>query len=276
MKAIPTMIACLLIPLSAQAQTEGSADVRHRSGQLGIGGGYVSRQLLDAQKSALVYISSEYQGSVFFRNEKDRSVFSTSLDFSMGTYDAKHFRGRTLFMTSYDMEGNASKDSFTLFSGIMAGTLQASYFRKVAGTGNVRWFAGASLQDMAVYPENNIGLLNSLSLDAGFQMLANLGERQTLHAQLTFPVVALNTRLPWHNTATDPVAPEMKTFFKTGTRLVTVNNFQRFSWQVNYSRRLSDRWNLGAGFAFAWLRVPYYQPMKSFVSNFKLFTSYQF
>ncbi len=88
---------------TVQAQHPDSADIRFNKYQLGFGLGYQSRRLLDEQKSALIYASKEYQGMLFFRKDKELSMFSTALDFSFGSYDAVRKQGRHLYNVDYDI-----------------------------------------------------------------------------------------------------------------------------------------------------------------------------
>jgi hypothetical protein len=275
MKAIKVITIFLLMSVTLKAQQSDSAGNQFKNYQLGFGLGYKSRQLLDEQKSALVYGSHEYQGTLFFIKEKDQSLFLTSLDFSLGSLNARHKQGRKLYTVDYDINGNVTIDSFPVTSGIIAGRFNMTYLRNIA-RGTFRWMAGGTLQDKLIYPENYIGLLNSLSLNAALFVSKEIHTNQTINAKLEFPVVALNSRLPWHNTATDPVKSEVATFFKRGSRFVTVDKYQSVQFKLNYSCRLSTRWTLGAGYEFDWIRIPYYQPMKSFVNSISVFTSFNF
>jgi hypothetical protein len=275
MNAIKFITICLLLPFTLQAQQPDSASNRFKNYQLGFGLGFQSRQLLDEQKSALVYLSKEYQGRLFFIKEMERLLFSSSLDFSFGSFDARHKQGRQLYSVDYDIYGNVTSDSMPVTSGILAGKVKITSLRNLSNKA-IHWMAGGTLQDLLIYPENNIGLLNSLSLNAALYASKKIQENQTISVKLEFPVITLNTRLPWHNTASDPVKSEMATFFKKGSRFVTVDKYQSLQLDLNYSCRLSKRWNIGADYEFTWIRVPYYQPMKSFVNRISLFTSYNF
>lgn len=261
--------------VNLQAQQPDSARIQTFKYQLGFGLGYQSRQLLDEQKSALVYGSHEYPGTLFFKKEKEKSQFSASLDFSLGSFEARHKKGRQLYTVDYDINGNVTTDSVPLTSGIIAGKFRLTYLRNISG-GTFRWMAGGTLQDQLIYPENKIGLLNSLSLNAALYVSKKINANQMISAKLELPLVAINTRLPWHNTATDPVKSEVATFFKKGSRFVTLDNYQSVQFNLTYSFRISTHWRLGADYEFNWMRVPYYQPMKSYVNRISLFTSFNF
>ncbi len=269
------MTVLILLSATLKAQNPDSASIHFNKLQTGFGLGYQSRQLIDEQKSALVYGSTEYQGKLFFTKEKDRSLLSGSLDFGMGSFNARHKQGRYLYAVDYDIDGNATLDSIPVTSGIVAGRIKMSYLRSIS-SGTILWMAGGTLQDQLVYPENNIGLLNSLSLNAALYASKNINANHTVSAKLEVPVFALNSRLPWHNTASDPVKPELVTFFKKGSRIVSVDKYQSFQLNLNYSCRVSAHWNVGAEYEFSWMRIPYYKPMKSFVNRLSVFTSYNF
>jgi hypothetical protein len=275
MNAIKVLTICLLLPVTLQAQQPDSGSIPFKKYQLGFGLGYQSRKLLDEQKSALVYGSHEYQGMLFFKKDKGQSIFSASLDFSLGSFNARHKPGRQLYTVDYDINGNATLDSMPVTSGITAGKFKVTALG-IISHGTIRWMAGGTIQDQLIYPENNIGLLNSLSLNAAIYAAKKINDSQTISAKLEIPVVAVNSRLPWHNTASDPVRSEIATFFKKGSRFVTLDKYQSVQFNLNYSFRVLNRWNLGADYEFIWLRVPYYQPMKSYVNRISVFTSYNF
>jgi hypothetical protein len=276
MKANKIILIGLFVTLTLQAWPQGSETVKPLQRQLGFGIGMQQRHLLDEQKSALVYSSREYMAGLFYRSISDRSVFSAELDFSTGSFFAKHFRDRKLYTAGYGIDGSVTTDSLPVLSGILTGIFQVSYLKSMGSGEKNAWYAGAALKDLLIYPENNIGILNSLGLYLTAQVARDINSKNRLSANLAIPLVAVNTRLPWHNTATSPVKSETATFFIKDSRLVTVNNFQSVQCHLNYTFRLASRWNLGAEYAFVWLRIPYYQPMKSFINSIQLQTSYRF
>jgi len=275
MNEIKVMTVWLLMAVTLQAQQPDSTSNRLNSYQLGFSLGYQSRQLLDEQKSALVYQSKEFQGLLFFKKEREKSMYSTSLNFGMGSYEAKDKQGRQLYSVDYHIDGSATHDSMPVTSGILTGKLKITYLRNLSDR-NIRWMAGATIQDHLIYPENNVGLLNSISLNAALYVSKNIQANQTISVKFEIPVIGINTRLPWHNTASDPVKPEITTFFDKGSRWVTLDKYQSVELNIYYSRKLSTRWTIGADYEFNWMRVPYYQPMKSFVNRISVFTSYNF
>lgn len=276
MNAIKITSLWLLVTLTLQAQPQGSLPAKPLHRQIGLGIGFQKRQLLDEQKSALVYASSEYTAGIFYRSLGEKSLFSVDLDLGTGNYFAKYFRDRWLYIHKYELDGSVTTDSFPVASGILSGFLQVSYLKKIGSGVKTRWYAGPDLKDLIVYPENNIGLLNSLGLYASLYADRNLGARTRLGAGLSVPLIAMNSRLPWHNTATDPLKSETSTFFKKGTRLVTVNNFQSFQCDLIVGFQITDRLNLAADYSFIWLRIPYYQPLKSAIHTVFLKTAYTF
>lgn len=276
MNAIKITSVWLMVTMTLQAQPGETVPVKPLQRQIGLGIGFQQRQLLDEQKSALVYASAEYNGGLFFRNANDRSVFSLDLNFSTGNYFAKHFRNRQLYTVGYNMDGTITTDSLPVFSGILSGVFEVSYLKRIASQASINWYIGPAIKDMLVYPENNIGLLNSLGIYLAVQASGNIDAKNRLSARIAIPLAAINSRLPWHNTATSPLRSETRTFFSKGTRLVTTNNFQSVQFNLNYTFRIASRWDLGADYAFIWLRIPYYQPMKSILNNFQLQTAYRF
>lgn len=274
MNAIKITLFGLLVTLTANAQESLPAKSRER--QIGLSLGFQQRHLLDEQKSALVYTSGEYTAGIFFRNLKEKSIFSVDLSVEKGSYSARQIGDRWLYAYTYELDGSVTTDSFQVASGIFSGLFQVSYLRKAGRGTKIRWYAGPALKDLIVYPENNIGLLNSLGLYASMYADRNFGARTRIGTGLSLPIVALNSRLPWHNTASDPLKSETATFFRKGTRLVSVNKFQLLQFNLNVGYQITKRLNLGADYSFIWLRIPYYQPMKSAIHTVVFKTAFTF
>jgi hypothetical protein len=276
MKTIYIFLILLTLVVRLQSQNTVPIIPETVKKYIGIRVGYVNRQLLDEQKSALTYASDEWKAGLIFKRENDRSQFNVSAYAGSGNYDARHFKERWRYSRSYDLYGNVSIDSFRLVSGITSGNLCLSYLRKIPFRNNWIWLAGASLKEMLVYPDNDIGLLNSAGFYANLGALKELGRTGKFQANISFPIIALNSRLPWHNTATSPVDSETKTFFKKGTRLVGPKNFRLIDVALTYEIQFAAHWNIGAGYSFTWFHVPYYQSLKSFINSFELQTTYTF
>jgi len=193
-----------------------------------------------------------------------------------GEYASRYLGNRWLYYHTYNIDGSVATDSSFIASRILTGLLEISYLKKAGKGTNFRWFIGPALKDLMVFPENNIGLLNSLGLYVSVSAEKNLGERFCLGTGLSLPLLSLNSRLPWHNTATDPIKSEITTFFKKGTRLVSLNQFQLVQFTLDGFYKVAPRWTIGAEYSFLWLRVPYYQPMKSAVNSVLFKTTYTF
>lgn len=259
-----------------QAQQSGSAEDYRVVKKLGFNAGYQKRLLLDEQKSALTYMSDEYLAGLSFIRESYGSLLHISIDAGMGNFDAKHFKNRWLYSTTYDIHGTPETDSVLVASGIVSGNLRLSYFSKLNASGKTTWLVGASVKEMLVYPANYIGILNSLGFYANVGLAKETGTRGKLQTYIYLPLIAVNTRLPWHNTATAPLDSEIKTFFKTGTKWVGPGKFRNLQLNVQYDYRIANHWSLGASYTFAWINVPYHQPLKSYLNSLQLQTSFIF
>lgn len=261
--------------LTVQAQEPGRELKRPVEKVLGFNLGYRDRLLLDEQKSALTYASGEYLAGLFYRREGHHSVLKIAISAGRGDFYARHFKERWLYSTTYDLEGVPDRDSLAVASALTGGNVELDYLLKLNPGRRTTWLAGASLREMMVYTDNKIGLFNSLGLHASLGLHHQLGGRSRLLANLSFPLAALNSRLPWHNTASDPADTEIRVFFKKGTRLVGPADFRMPELEMDYEVRITRAWNLGAGYRFTWLHLPAYQPLKSVVHTFQLHTSFK-
>lgn len=269
------MILLLIVAwISVQAQETKPKLLRPVNKAIGFNLGNQNRQLLDEQKSALTYASEEYLAGIFFTREGHNSLFKISLNVGAGDFYAKHFKDRRLYSSKYDIEGNVSVDSLPVTSVLTGGNFQVCYLLKLNPGRPTTWLAGASVKEMMVYTDNKIGLLNSLGLHANLGFMNEFGGKSKIQVNLSVPLVALNSRLPWHNTASDPLDSEIMTFFKKGTSLVGPDDFRMAELELDYEIRVTRGWNIGAGYSFTWMNVPTYQPLKSVLHTFQIQTSF--
>lgn len=271
-KTINTLGILLICFPALMAQTDQGWDqLQQPDRRLGIGFGYQNRLLLDEQKSALVYRSSEWMGSISYESERVRSWYRLRAAAATGDFHARDHDARWIYTTNWQEDGNAVRDSFPLASGILSAQLSFDYLRQLNAGTRWKWYCGLSMNEYLLYPENNIGLLNALSVAISARLALHLG-RHYFDGDLSSPFLSLNSRLPWHNTVTDPVMGETKSFFKKGTRLVTANRFQSVRTNLGYSFKTGNRFMLGFAYSWNWYHVSYHQPMQSTVHSLQFKT----
>lgn len=274
MKSIEIFTFLVLLWTTIQAQESVPLTIRPVEKTIGFNFGYQYRQLLDEQKSALTYASGEYLAGVFFKREGHQSLFKISLNGGTGDFYAKHFKNRWLYSSKSDIEGNLTTDSLPVTSTLTAGDLQVSYLLKLNPKRRATWLAGATVKEILVYTDNNTGLLNSLGLHANLGFMNEFGKGSRMNVNLSVPLMALNSRLPWHNTASSPIDSEIKTFFKKGTNFSGPGDFHMLDLDIDYEIRVLKGWNIGACYSFTWLNVPTHQPLKSILHTFQIQTSF--
>lgn len=260
----------LCVWVTVQAQEPGPVDIRPVEKVLGFTLGVQNRQLLDEQKSALTYASQEHFAGLFYRRESSKSLFKLSLSAGTGDFYAKHFKDRWLYSSIYSIEGTQAVDSFPVTATLTGGNLELDFLLKLNPGRRTTWLAGASVKERLVYTDNKTGMLNSLGLHANVGLITEFGTNSKLRVNFSVPLVALNSRLPWHNTASDPIDSEIKTFFKKGTTVAGPGDFSMPELAVDYEIRLTRGLGLGAGYGFTWLHIPAVQPLKSVLHTFQL------
>lgn len=275
MKSLKISILLICAWIAVQAQGPGTDPPKPVEKVLGFSLGYRSRQLVDEQKSALTYTSRETLPGIFYRREGPASLFKLSVRAGTGDFYGQHFRNRWLYTTTYDLQGIPAKDSTAVRSVLTGGNVEADFLLKLNPGKRTTWLAGASIKEMMVYTDNKIGLLNSLGLHANLGVIHEISAKSKLRVNFSVPLAALNSRLPWHNTASDPIDSETWTFFKKGTRLVGPDDFRMPELDMDYELRICRGWNIGAGYSFTWLHIPAYQPLKSVLHTFQIQTSFK-
>jgi hypothetical protein len=220
-------------------------------------------------------MSGEYMAGLTFERDASKSFLFTSLQVGTGNFRAKHLRDRWIYLPSYDIHGNIELDSFPVTSRVISGNFQITYLRKINTGSSLILLVGASLKEILVYTDNNTGLLNSIGLHAhvGIELPIMKGR---LLSELSVPMMALNSRLPWHNTATSPDDPETVNFFRNGSRVDGPGRFRMIQFEAKYDIPIALHWKIGAGYVFNWMHLTYFQPLKSFSNSFQIKTTYTF
>lgn len=260
----------------ARERNDSLATAKERFNQLGIGLGFQNHLLVDQQKSDLVYTSREYGGGLHYLNRGPRSIYFVQAQVHFGDYFSRDHRDRYLYSETYDIDGNMVRDSVKLRSTLMSTELEFAYTGLFFRKNGYNLGAGPLLRDLIVFPDNNVGLLHSLGLYAQLYAGKNIREKHDLELSLAFPFLGLNTRLPWHNTATEPDQSETKAFFRNGTRVVSVHNFQSVLFRFRYAFHIGKHGMIGLAYSYNWLRVPYHQPMRAFTNTIHIQTAFKF
>ncbi len=274
MKSIIFIAVWTLSSVYILAQSDEMAGQDKSQKALGLRAGFQSRHLLDEQKSALTYQSTEIFAGVFYRRETQRSFLYASLSAGKGKFIPDGFNHRWIYTTEYDIYGVPKIDSVRILSQLISADIQFTWFWKF-GSGKTDWMAGTTVREMLLYTDNNTGLFNSLGIALTLRASRQIGNKSDISAALSVPLISLTTRLPWHNTATSPDKSESGTFFKKGSRLTGPSDLRMVKLDLEYNCKVLPGISLGAAYSFTYMHLTYFQTLKSYMNSIQIQTIYR-
>ena len=98
---------------------------------LRIKGGIRNRNLLDEQKSALIYSSNQMTAAIEFGRIGPKSIITAAISGGIGNYTPKYIKDRWLYITSSDIHGVPVTDSFPLVSKLISGSMELAWQAKL-------------------------------------------------------------------------------------------------------------------------------------------------
>ncbi len=243
-----------------------------------IGIGYQRTWMKDQQASPLKYQTSEKTFSLAYNHAGNNSIFGIQLNGALGDFFPTGFKNRQLYDPGYNADGSHKTDSLRLAGTLYNARIKINYLRKTSSGfssfGKEKLYsnnyAGASLNNQLFYSDNFVrtGWINSSSLNAEYFHTALLNSKHQFTIGISIPLVAVNTRLPYHNTiGSSNGESDVKTFFKQGSRFTWLAAFQNIQLNAGYEYSVSNKLKLGLQYFGQWLHYNYEKPITLFQNN---------
>ena len=274
MKQTLSILYILLQCYCAQAQ----------NGAFRIGIGYQRTWVLDQQASPLKYQTSEKTFLVGYEHTGPHAKIAAGLEGGWGSLFPTGFRNRLLYDPGYHPDGTPKNDSFPIPGTFYNARLKLGYLRSL-GNGysllgknkvNTGDYLGGSLNNQLFYTDNIVrnGWLNSTSLNADFEHTVLFNNKHMVGIKVSIPLVARNSRLPYHNTISSASGESnIKTFFRQGSRMAWLGNFQHIQVEATYEYAIGKRLGIGAHYTGQWLHYSYEKPVTFVQNNIGLFAA---
>lgn len=272
-KSSSIFIVIILSTITIQAQN-------HRF-QFGIG--YQRTWMLDKQASLLKYQSSEKTFLLGFDHNGTESRWDVEFDGALGNFFPTGYHDRYWYNTHNHPDGSYTLDSFLMKGKLYGALLNIGYAQRVrhgiSKMGNTDFthssFAGASLSNSIFYSDNTTreGWINSTAFNSTYENIHASG-KHILSVKLIIPLIARNTRLPFHNTISDPNIGNTKTFFKNNHFAWPVN-FHQLKIIAEYSYSLGRHSDIGIRYNGNWMHYNYERPINIIQNNISLIGSFK-
>ena len=258
--------------------------VRAQQNKFTMGLGYQRTWMVDKQASPLKYQTSEKTLLFSYNRTGSKGMLSASISGAVGDFFPTGFKNRQMYNPGYNIDGSPKMDSMFMPGTLYSGRVKLGYLRQITngyniiGTGKLysHNYLGASVNNQFFYSDNIVrtGWLNAASLNADYLHTANLNQKHFFSIQISIPLFAQNTRLPYHNSISSPTGEgNFKTFFKQGSRFAWLASFQNIQLNAAYEYGVSKHLNMGIRYFGQWLHYTKEKPVNILQNNIALTVS---
>ena len=255
--------------------------IQAQKNQFQIGIGYQRTWMVDKQASPLKYQTSEKTFSLGYSNTGSKGKFSTQINGALGAFFPTGLKSRQIYNPGYNADGTPIKDSLPFAGKLYNARISIGYLKQLGNDYseigkeklNSNNYLGASLNNQMFYSDNFVrtGWFNSSSVNAEFEHRATYNIKHSFRINISVPLFARNTRLPYHNTLSSPDGNKgINTLFKHGSRFAWFGNFQNVQVDAGYDYAVSNHVCLGIHYFGQWLHYNYEKPITLFQNNIGL------
>ena len=206
----------------------------------------------DVQASPMLYVANLNGVRLVYSRQTLKNQWRVSVQAGVGDFIAPGLGIRPIKFVP------EQEQPLWLAPTLYRGQLELDYRRLIHQTANRTTFMGVGLHETVGYSDGlalGTWAFNSATLRVLYQTRLRLGERHTLVADASLPVLAAVSRMPYSNVVSKPNRSDVATFF-SGTRWVTLNHFINPELGVSYRFELNRRVAFSAGYRYNWMRYP--------------------
>ncbi len=253
-----TLILLLLFfitPNASNAQETKQPSAFDNHFRIGIGVDYI--KTLDFKVSPIMYQALRNNLHFGYENRLKKGIFLVNLNVFLGTLKPSDGISRKIYYEETDIYGNVKNDFLELKLMQMGVNLEIGYLPRLTKITNTKaiFYAGGSLSENLTFNPSfmSIGTINFVSLSPKVMLDYYLPNGKPIIVSLSFPVVSLVTRLPYHNAPAYPDKNNIGAFF-TGNNIVkTVNHFQNAQFSAKYNWLVLKKLSVDVAYSFFWM-----------------------
>jgi hypothetical protein len=227
--------------------------------RIGIALGIGNISYLDKNSSPLIYQSKPKNVRLFYNLESNDMLFAIDFDVKVGGTKAKHHQNRTVFFEEENYNGEKQEKKFPVGGSLLSGKISIGAFYKIKSTqeSTFKVAVGGRIQNEMLYPQgwNNSGIMNAFSFSPEALTQHRIDEHHSVSAAIRIPVATYLTRLPYHNSVSNPNENQIGGFMKN-SKWVGVKKFFAPVVRVAYDYNINQHWGAGLNYEFNWYYLP--------------------
>lgn len=238
-----------------QAQQRDAYLLRKNQFSLGLGVGYF--MMTDFQFSPNMFQSIRPNVRLGYANKLKKGILSTNLQVFTGGLTPNSASALNFYIKETDINGVETVKLQEVELTQLGFNLELGYLHQISklATTNTMLYIGGSLEESFTYTPGflSIGTINYGSLNAKARFDYTLANSKSIIFGLSFPVVAVVTRFPYHNAPNYPGKSGIQGFFTDNNNLESFGHFQNFRFSAKYNLIVRKRLALDVTYEASWM-----------------------
>lgn len=250
-------LAIMSLTLTNRTHAQQNEDFLLKKNQFRVGIGATYITVLDFKYSPIVFKSPRKNVMLGYSNRFKKGFFSTNLNVFQGNLSPSSGPGLDFFAKETDINGVETVESLSLELGQIGFNLEICYVHELTAlaTTSRALYLGGSIEEGLTFTSGfyNPGLINYGSLNGRARFDYLLRNGKSLIFGLSVPLVSVVTRMPYHNTLSNPGKSEFASFFTDHNYVETLNHFQNLRFSVKYHWLIRKKAAFDIAYEASWL-----------------------
>ncbi|HYH14879.1 MAG TPA: hypothetical protein VD794_06660 [Flavisolibacter sp.] len=238
---------------------------------IGLSLGWQNFRMLDKHASPLQYGTNSLFPSLglSYAHQNNRSRYEIKVSATNGTMNATRFGARN-FKTKW-----SATDSFQyqISSAFINANIEATYQRKLSSLSDskVQYWVGGKLSESAYYGDevaNFPWLLNTLDVGPSFEVEYSPFTKHQIGFKVDLAAIGVVTRTVYALFPKSNKDKNVPAYLKQGTRLASVDKFQRINFQLGYQYQVTKHFIVGADYRLKWMNYSHPKSLRALDKHF--------
>ncbi len=274
----PRVFAFLLVSAAlASAPLVARAAPPRADHALGFGLGYAHYAILDEAATSLAYDAHLATGTLGYVGESTRLRWGLRLGTAFGHEEATSHPGRAIRFVEEGFDGSREETVVPMRGPVHMPSAALTLERRIA-LGAVSLFVGGAARFDMTYAQGfaTPGLLQLASLRPSVAIRYRWRPRHALELGVGTTVLGFMTRMPYHQTVSQPNATPYGGLVRQGSRVRTVNRLQTLDVEASYALHFGAHGALRAALGLDFLHDDDPRPLRTLSSRAAISVLYRF
>ncbi|OUJ70438.1 hypothetical protein [Hymenobacter crusticola] len=264
----PSVLAMSLLLAPSTSFAQGLPPLKRH--ELTLRTGATQFTVHDQNASPLTYRGQLLQLGLSYQHHAERSEWFVGGHAAYGSFFAKAYPERMVYFGDTPVP---------LHDNLALVHMQVHYLRHLWAMKRGEVLLGGGLQQVLYYPQSEpyAGMTSITSLPLVAKVRYRVGAKTVLTAQGQYAVAGLITRLPWHNSLSQPQeTSQLTAFYRNNTQVEGGHRLQQATLSLTACRTLGTHWQTSLGYELGLLHYPDPQPLTTNTHGLNLHLQFAF